>query len=273
MSRWHEASPRAPPAGPRRPGRARPWRGLGPAARGQHPGQGRPVHQLHHQVRRDCGAVLARSRRPARCPDGTPTRRACPGPEPGQAPPGAGCIPARSSLTATGLLSTRSVARQTRPPRRGPPALQAVARRQERRWLGSQPPDPTRHVASQTPGRRSSRVRIPGSAAPRAPGGCPPPTGGRPSLPKMLATCFSTAPPETTRAAAIPALDRPSAISASTSRSRGVSVARSPACRLARTSWLTTSGSSAVPPARHPGQRVGELGHVGDPVLEQVADA
>ena len=42
---------------------------------------------------------------------------------------------------------------------------------------------------------------------------------------KMLATCFSTAPPETTRSAAIAELDRPSAISASTCRSRGVSVA------------------------------------------------
>ena len=40
--------------------------------------------------------------------------------------------------------------------------------------------------------------------------------GGRPSLAKMLATCFSTAPPETTSSAAIPAFDRPSAISAST---------------------------------------------------------
>jgi hypothetical protein len=38
----------------------------------------------------------------------------------------------------------------------------------------------------------------------------------------MFATCFSTTP-GVTRAAAIPALDRPSAISESTSRSRGVS--------------------------------------------------
>lgn len=62
----------------------------------------------------------------------------------------------------------------------------------------------------------------------------------------MLATCFSTTPPVTTSAVPIPALDRPSAISASTSRSLGVSLARPTAWRLARTSWLTTSGSSAV---------------------------
>jgi hypothetical protein len=65
----------------------------------------------------------------------------------------------------------------------------------------------------------------------------------------MLATCFSTVPRVRTKAAATPALDRPSAISASTSRSRGVSGSRSPACRLAARSWLTTSRSSAVPPA------------------------
>ena len=51
----------------------------------------------------------------------------------------------------------------------------------------------------------------------------------------MLATCFSTAPSVTTSAAAIAALERPSAISASTSRSRGVSSSeRSSAWRLAR---------------------------------------
>ena len=51
-----------------------------------------------------------------------------------------------------------------------------------------------------------------------------------------------------TSAAAIPALDRPSAISASTSRSLAVSEASPAARRLAPSSWLTTSGSSAVPP-------------------------
>jgi hypothetical protein len=66
---------------------------------------------------------------------------------------------------------------------------------------------------------------------------------------KMLATCFSTAPPDTTSSAAMPAFDLPSAISASTCRSRGVSVLSPPRCLLARNSWLTTSGSSAVPPS------------------------
>ena len=55
--------------------------------------------------------------------------------------------------------------------------------------------------------------------------------GGSPSLPKMLATCFSTAPPEITSAAETPALERPSAMRASTSRSRRVSVASPSACR------------------------------------------
>jgi hypothetical protein len=64
----------------------------------------------------------------------------------------------------------------------------------------------------------------------------------------MLAMCFSTAPPDTTSAAAIPALDRPSAISASTSRSRGVRDDMPSVVLLAARSWLTTSGSSAVPP-------------------------
>jgi DNA-binding response OmpR family regulator len=55
-----------------------------------------------------------------------------------------------------------------------------------------------------------------------------PSDGGSESFPKILATCFSTAPPVTTSALAMPAFDRPSAISASTSRSRGVSEARPP---------------------------------------------
>ncbi len=64
----------------------------------------------------------------------------------------------------------------------------------------------------------------------------------------MLVTYFSTAPPETTSALAIAALDRPSAISPSTSFSRGVRSAM-PRRWLARRSWDTTSGSSTVPPA------------------------
>src|ERR1700742_4701093 len=89
----------------------------------------------------------------------------------------------------------------------------------------------------------------------------------------MLATCFSTAPPEMNSAALIPALDRPSAISPSTSRSRRVSVFSPSVRRLARDSWLTTSGARAGPPAAPPLERGHEVGHVGHPVLEQVADA
>ena len=50
-------------------------------------------------------------------------------------------------------------------------------------------------------------------------------------------------------AAAMPALERPSAIRDSTSRSRGVNAASPWAWRPARRSWPTTSGSRAVPPA------------------------
>ena len=65
----------------------------------------------------------------------------------------------------------------------------------------------------------------------------------------MFPTCFSTARSDTTSRPAIAPLDRPSAISPSTSRSRAVSVASPPPRRLAPSSWVTTSGSSAVPPA------------------------
>ncbi len=47
----------------------------------------------------------------------------------------------------------------------------------------------------------------------------------------------------------MPALERPSAINESTSRSRPVSGARPAARWPAPASWVTTSGSSAVPPA------------------------
>ena len=65
----------------------------------------------------------------------------------------------------------------------------------------------------------------------------------------MLDTCFSTAPSLTTRAAAIAVFDRPSAISASTSLSRGVSRSSGSRRRARESSCDTTSGSSAVPPA------------------------
>lgn len=64
----------------------------------------------------------------------------------------------------------------------------------------------------------------------------------------MLLTCFSTAPSVTTSAAATAPLERPSAISFSTSCPRGVS-ASSGRRRPRASNWETTSGSSAVPPA------------------------
>ena len=93
------------------------------------------------------------------------------------------------------------------------------------------------------------------------------------SLLKICVTCFSTAGGPTVSRSAIPLLDSPSAINASTSRSRGVSA---------------SSGSVAPPPAEHPGDHLGvqrrapaahrphgvdEVAQVRDPVLEHVPDA
>ena len=73
--------------------------------------------------------------------------------------------------------------------------------------------------------------------------------GARSSLPKIPAACLLTAFSVMNSRCAIAALDRPSAISASTSRSRGVSRATG-SVRACRTiSFCTTSGSSTVPPA------------------------
>src|SRR5947207_1083415 len=73
--------------------------------------------------------------------------------------------------------------------------------------------------------------------------------GGRWSLVKMLATCFSTARPEITRPSAIAWLLRPSAISPSTSCSRGVSSSSGSSARRRPSMCETTSGSSAEPPS------------------------
>ena len=86
----------------------------------------------------------------------------------------------------------------------------------------------------------------------------------------MELTCFSTAPGPTTRAAAMAALDRPSAISASTSRSRAVSgVKGSPRAGEQLGHHLGVDGAAAL---GHPLQGVNEVGHVGDAVLQQVPD-
>jgi hypothetical protein len=64
----------------------------------------------------------------------------------------------------------------------------------------------------------------------------------------MLATCFSTTPGVMNSPSAMAVFERPCAIRDSTSRSRPVSEASESACRPAPRSFLTTSGSSTVPP-------------------------
>ncbi|RKE17299.1 2-polyprenyl-6-methoxyphenol hydroxylase-like FAD-dependent oxidoreductase [Streptomyces sp. TLI_171] len=73
-------------------------------------------------------------------------------------------------------------------------------------------------------------------------------TTGRSSLAKMLLMCFATALSLTTSACAMPALERPSAIRPSTSRSRGVSRASGSLSRRS-SNCATTCGSRAVPPS------------------------
>ena len=67
--------------------------------------------------------------------------------------------------------------------------------------------------------------------------------------------------------------ERPSAISASTSRSRSVRSSSGTRARRRPTSWATTSGSITEPPRGDPPDRVGEVVEIVDPVLQQVADA
>ena len=64
----------------------------------------------------------------------------------------------------------------------------------------------------------------------------------------MLLMCFSVAPSVIVSNLAMPTFVRPSAIAASTSRSRGVSVDSGSSARLRTISWATASASSAVPP-------------------------
>ena len=73
--------------------------------------------------------------------------------------------------------------------------------------------------------------------------------GGSSSFAKTFFTCFSTAPSPTPRAVAIATFERPSAISPSTSSSRGVRPDRRSPPRRRPSSCATTSGSMAVPPA------------------------
>ena len=114
----------------------------------------------------------------------------------------------------------------------------------------SRPPMRTRRRRRTTPwwdtGPPLTRA---GTPAPRARGDGPRGRVRSPSLPKMLVTCFSTARSVTTMCSAIALFERPSAISSSTSRSRGVSSSSGSSRRARPTSWETTSGSSAEPPS------------------------
>ena len=86
----------------------------------------------------------------------------------------------------------------------------------------------------------------------------------------MLCTCFSTVPSVTQSWRLMPAFDRPSAISARTSFSRGVSSSSGSSARRAATSSLTKVGSTTEPPLTiRPS--VYELVDVRHPELEEVA--
>ena len=132
----------------------------------------------------------------------------------------------------------------------------------------------TAAVATVCGGERGYRISSSaGTRAPRARGGGRPGCAGRRSFAKMLVTCFSTARSVTTSCSAIAAFERPSAISSSTSRSRGVSsadgiVAALPADELRDDRRVERGAALADAPHRRD-----ELVDVGDAVLEQVADA
>ena len=89
----------------------------------------------------------------------------------------------------------------------------------------------------------------------------------------MLLTCFSTAPSVTTSPAAIAPLERPSAISRSTSRSlRGQPLQR--VLSTAADQQLADDlGVERRAARRHAAQGLDELADIRDPVLQQVADA
>ena len=87
----------------------------------------------------------------------------------------------------------------------------------------------------------------------------------------MLVTCFSTARAVITSWSAIAWFERPSAISANTSRSRAESASRGSWRRWRPRSSETTSGSRADP-VGDPANRVREALDVGHAVLQEVAD-
>ena len=89
----------------------------------------------------------------------------------------------------------------------------------------------------------------------------------------MLVTCFSTARWVTKSRSPIAWFERPSAISSSTSRSRGVSSASGSSFRRRPTSCETIVGSSAEPPSPTRRTAAANSPTSDDAVLQQVADA
>ena len=88
---------------------------------------------------------------------------------------------------------------------------------------------------------------------------------------KILVTYFSTALELTFKAATIPLFERPSAISRSTSSSRG----GEPVDRVgaaAHEKLRDDFGIEGRAAGRHPAHRVEEISHLRDPVLEEIPD-
>ena len=96
---------------------------------------------------------------------------------------------------------------------------------------------------------------------------------GIPSFANSDPTCFCTTPVETPSRSAIPLLERPSAISSRTSRSRGVSVVERTLLAVAGEQLRDDLRVERGPAGRHVAQRGREVLDVGDAVLEQVAEA
>ena len=99
------------------------------------------------------------------------------------------------------------------------------------------------------------------------------PLEGSPSLSKTLETYFSTGRSVITSLSAIPWFDRPSAISSSTSRSRGVSSAIGSSRRSLREEGRDDDRVERRAAVGDPSDGGDEVVDVADPVLEQVADA
>ena len=135
---------------------------------------------------------------------------------------------------------------------------------------------PARSRALPTAGRvrSSAGPRFPaGSAGRRAPAGAPCRRARCRACGRCPVLCFSTVASLTESACAMPTFDFPSAIAASTARSRGVS-SRSGSSAWRRPSIRpTTSASSALPPAATRAMASRNVADVADALLEQVADA